>query len=271
MKGASIRSWSALLIGFVAYPLLTVLAAAGVFGADGAMYVSDFGLTAVVMLCAVIGLAGLATIGIGSAIARPWLVILVALMSWGVGNAVWAYYEAGLGVEVPFPGLADVFYLATIPIALVGMVIALSGFARFMPVRAQVLSAAAMGLALAAILWFAVLAPTSTGVTGSDLTAAIVAAAYPLGDATLLAASLAVLFATRKLRGGLVAIPWYPLSLGWVAFAIADTLFAVLVYMEVYSTGGWIDIGWGAGAALVAFGASLLADIQASPAGGEAS
>jgi hypothetical protein len=49
--------------------------------------------------------------------ARAWLLLGLSCLSWGCGQAVWTWYESVLGREVPFPSLADIGYLAFVPLA----------------------------------------------------------------------------------------------------------------------------------------------------------
>jgi len=43
--------------------------------------------------------------------AWSWGLLGAAVLSWGLGQFVWTWYETILGNEVPFPSLADVGYL----------------------------------------------------------------------------------------------------------------------------------------------------------------
>ena len=49
--------------------------------------------------------------------ARAWRMLGLACLSWGLGQAVWTWYESMLGREVPFPSLADIGYLMFVPLA----------------------------------------------------------------------------------------------------------------------------------------------------------
>jgi hypothetical protein len=48
---------------------------------------------------------------------RMWKLLGASALSWGSGQTAWAWYETVLGREVPFPSLADVGYLAAVPLA----------------------------------------------------------------------------------------------------------------------------------------------------------
>ena len=48
---------------------------------------------------------------------RAWRLLGLACLSWGCGQAAWTWYESVLGREVPFPSIADIGYLAFVPLA----------------------------------------------------------------------------------------------------------------------------------------------------------
>ena len=49
-----------------------------------------------------------------------WGIIALALLSYSLGDATWAFLEVGLKV-LPFPSIADAFYLAYYPLFLAGV------------------------------------------------------------------------------------------------------------------------------------------------------
>ena len=42
---------------------------------------------------------------------RGWLLIALGCLSFTIGQITWTYFESVCGIEVPFPGLADIGYL----------------------------------------------------------------------------------------------------------------------------------------------------------------
>lgn len=49
-----------------------------------------------------------------------WCLFMLAMINWAVGDTLWAYYELIVG-EVPYPSIADVFYLSTYIFFFVGI------------------------------------------------------------------------------------------------------------------------------------------------------
>ena len=52
---------------------------------------------------------------------RGWLLLGAGMVSWSIGESIWAYYEVFAGREVPFPSFADIGYLGMVPLALAGV------------------------------------------------------------------------------------------------------------------------------------------------------
>jgi hypothetical protein len=80
---------------------------------------SDLSLTAV----SVVG--GLTTLALALRMhgrdRRSWLLIGAGILSWGLGQAIWSYSELVLGMERPFPSLADAGYVPMIPLMFAGL------------------------------------------------------------------------------------------------------------------------------------------------------
>ena len=52
-----------------------------------------------------------------------WYLLAAAAVCWGLGQAVWTWFEVVLDEPVPYPGLADVGYLGAIPFLLAGVLV----------------------------------------------------------------------------------------------------------------------------------------------------
>src|SRR2546430_8891484 len=50
-----------------------------------------------------------------------WALMGISASLWAAGEVVWSIYEVGLAVDVPYPSLADVGFLAAVPFALAGI------------------------------------------------------------------------------------------------------------------------------------------------------
>ena len=166
-----------------------------------------------------------------------WAGLAVACLSWGIGQAVWSWYELVQHAATPFPGLADVAYLG-FP---VGAVIALTLFpanASHADRRRMTLDALLITSAIGLVSWATVLgAVVEAGGTSPFATA--VSVAYPLSDIVLLVVCVLVLSRARAYRVPLVFV-----AFGLLMMTVADGGFAYLVATESYATGSMFDLGW---------------------------
>ena len=107
-------------MGTVAVPRSTWLIAPG--SPRSVTIVNDIGQTVVPLLAAVrAGRRRPRARPVGCA--RRWFLLAGAALSWGIGQAIWTWYEVVLDQEVPYPGLADVGYLGAVPFLLAGVLL----------------------------------------------------------------------------------------------------------------------------------------------------
>ncbi|MEO5744105.1 MAG: GGDEF domain-containing protein, partial [Terracoccus sp.] len=166
-----------------------------------------------------------------------WAGLAMACLSWGIGQAVWSWYELVQHTDTPFPGLADLAYLG-FP---VGAVIALTLFpanASHADRRRMTLDALLITSAVGLVSWATVLgAVVEAGGTSPFATA--VSVAYPLSDIVLLVVCVLVLSRARAYR-----VPLAFVAVGLLMLTVADSGFAFLVATDSYSTGSMFDLGW---------------------------
>lgn len=181
------------------------------------------------------------------ALRRFWRLVAVATFTWGLGEAVWDYYQIGVGGQVPFPSFADLGFLAEVPL----MVAALLAFpvmrARSIARTLMLLDGALVASSMLFISWALVLGPVFRAHQGSAF-AQTVSLAYPAGDLIIVVVLLAV--AGRASLGA-----WRPLGLvgaGVLALALSDSTFAYLTESGSYGSGSILDVGWISGFLLMA-------------------
>ncbi len=179
---------------------------------------------------------------------RGWALFAASAASWCAGEVAWSIYEVGLGTTVPSPSIADVGFIAAIPLAIVGTLTfantprGTSEGLRLLLDRAIVtLSLLFMGWQLG--LNHALLA------TGGPLLPRLVSIAYPVGDILIgTVLLLSIRRATDEVQGRLLL-----LLAGLAANAIADSVFA---YTSVSGTFIYVvDGGWVVGYLMIALAA----------------
>ena len=170
--------------------------------------------------------------------ALTWTLSGVGVFAWGLGQAVWSYFEVGRGVEVPFPSLADAGFLIFPVLTAVGVAFYHASDMRRRSPLAALLEGSLLVASLFTISWFTLL----QGLVADGNLASLsfwLSLAYPVGDFVLVTM---VLHAVSRLRTAPMSL-WL-LCTGLVVMAIADSAFVWLIASGSFSTGGWVDLAW---------------------------
>jgi signal transduction histidine kinase len=169
---------------------------------------------------------------------RAWRLLGSAALAWGLGQVVWAYLELA-GHKTPFPSLADLGYLCTIPLLIAGVLAFPTA-----PMRATArLRTLLDGLLIAASLlflgWATVIGDALASSPASILKRAL-SLAYPLGD--IVAITIVLVMLTRSRGRGVVHLSLLALSVS--CLLIADLGFAYTTSDNQYGTGALFEAGW---------------------------
>lgn len=218
----------------------------------GLRWFSDVSLTAVSLGGGVVTL--LAAWAMKGRDRLSWVLIGSGILSWGAGQAAWTYMELVLGMDRPFPSLADAGYIPMIPLMFAGLLALPGSGTRGRSGRLTIgLDAFIVMACVATVSWFAVLGPIYIKADAS-WEEKFFGLVYPAGDVLLL----------FGLIGGL-ARGWFarrnpvvaPLMVGILLFITADLGFAALTVNDAYQSGSLIDLGWPLGFLFAAYAAVL--------------
>lgn len=186
----------------------------------------------------------------GGRVRVAWMLIGASAFSWGIGQAVWDWYQVVQGVQVPFPSFADAGYLSAVPLVLAGVLCFPVSHERIGSQVRNVLDGLIIAGALLVLSWNTVLgAVYHAGANGT--LAMVLSLLYPLSDVAIL--SMVLLRVRSAPIGG--SAPLLLLACGLVAAAVSDSAFAYLTATNTYGNGSVFDAGWIAGYLLVALGA----------------
>ncbi|MEV8505595.1 GGDEF domain-containing protein [Actinoplanes sp. NPDC051475] len=178
---------------------------------------------------------------------RGWTLIGAGMVSWTLGQLAWSYYEVALEVESPFPSVADLGYLVTVPLVLGGMAALIT--ARRGALR-TLLDGMIISGSLLFVSWAFVLGPI-IHIGGNTPLEWVVVLAYPIGDVAMASMALILLGHVHARERGAVAL----IGVGALGLAIGDSFFAYLVNIDAYTAGGLLDLGWFGGFILIGLGA----------------
>jgi len=162
---------------------------------------------------------------------KPARWLAAGFLFWFVGESTYSFYALFLGIEIPYPSLADAFWLAAYPLVLIGMFVFMHRF-RFAISRQQLITAFAVATLASGLVVVFLIGPVLA--LSSDLLTSIVDFAYPIFDVAMLFFSLLGVLA---FWGGSVGRGWYWLTSGTVLFAIGDVLFSYLTVSGTYYGG----------------------------------
>ena len=184
-----------------------------------------------------------------------WYLLAGGALSWGLGQAVWTWFEVVLDQIVPYPGLADVGYLATIPFLLAGVLTFPSASLHTIGRARAVID----GLITTSAMLFASYG-TFLGVIYAAgegrLVERILAVTYPAADIVTVSVVLAVL--ARRSQRWVGPLPLVGAAV--LALAVADSAFAYMTARGTYGDDPMTDLGWPLAFGLLAAAAWLPAD-----------
>jgi hypothetical protein len=177
-----------------------------------------------------------------------WALMGTSAGLWAAGEVVWSIYEVGLGVQVPYPSLADVGFLSAVPFAIAG-IRAFWSDARGTSASWRIwFDGVIVGLALTATAWGFGL----RSVWESNSTTKALDLAYPVGDILIGTVLILAIRRASNQQKGRMAL----LLAGVASYSIADSAFAYLTAQGAFSSvGSVLDTGWFAGFLLIALAA----------------
>jgi anti-anti-sigma regulatory factor len=166
----------------------------------------------------------------------PWYLFAAAQLAFGVGDAIFGYYEIALRREPPFPSIADPIYLGGYPLIALGIFLLIR---RLKSVEGHfaILDATTIALGFAVVQWVFVAQPQLEEEPHATVIEELSLIAYPAMDALLLGA-LARFF---------LAPAWRTRAFCYLAAGIVLLLMADEVYgaaPDDYIAGSWVDALW---------------------------
>ncbi|UUU20316.1 putative bifunctional diguanylate cyclase/phosphodiesterase [Streptomyces sp. DSM 40750] len=189
-----------------------------------------------------IGATGVVGIVLGIRLNRPahrlpWLLLAAGNFAFAAGQAAQIILIQLPDEEVPFPSIADGFYLAAYPLYAAGLL----GFVHWRTSwrdRASLVDALTLTVGLALLSWLFLIDPyaRAEGLTWVQKAFSI---AYPLGDILVLAMLLRLLAG----RGG-KSRSLMLLTVGTIGLLAADVAYGLIQLNGTWRTGTAVDLGW---------------------------
>lgn len=158
---------------------------------------------------------------------RAYVALAAGMTLWFVAEMVWAYNSIILGIEVPFPSIADVLWLAGYgPLGFHLFTTSWMYGARLKSLKTLAVSAAVAAFSIAYIYGLV----SVSELTGPNASVELaITIAYPVFSAILVVPAVVAILNSGK--GELTAIPWIFIS--WVLTVLADSLFGFTAVMGI--------------------------------------
>ncbi|MDP9304048.1 MAG: HAMP domain-containing histidine kinase [Actinomycetota bacterium] len=189
-----------------------------------------------------IGLTAVVAIVVGVRLHRPsdtlpWYLFAAGQALFVFGDVIAYNYERFFGRPLPFPSIADVFYLAVFPVIVAGLLLLIRRRKRGRD-RASLIDSLIIATGIGLLSWVFLIAPYAHD--GSLSTPArLTSMAYPLMD--LLVLSVAVRLAVS---GGNRGRSYYLTITSIAALFASDATYGWLQLHSSYQPGGLLDGGW---------------------------
>ena len=177
-----------------------------------------------------------------------WILMGLAVIAWAAGDTYFTH-EFVNDPSPPAPSFADVGYLAVYPLAYAAIVLLLR--ARIGSLRGGVWLDGIIGAFAVGAIGTAIVLQAVLGTIGGSTAAVATNLAYPLADVTLIALVVWTLAVTGWRPGRI----WGFLATGLLVFAVSDCLYLYDTATGTYFDGSVTDLGWAAGAVLLAWAA----------------
>ncbi|WP_046212502.1 DUF4084 domain-containing protein [Paenibacillus wulumuqiensis] len=184
-----------------------------------------------------------------------WLLAALGCYSYFVAEVIWLFYENILGVEVPFPGPSDIFYILQVTFYMSAFIYKLTREKRGYPVIRLLLDISIVMTVISTFSWEFLIGPIISTMGSDPLSPSIMLSiGYALGDLALLFGAMSIYFDIRYTMSNIVILTLFT---GLLSQVIGDSIFLYMIVDETYSSGSWSDPLFILGLLLVGFAGFL--------------
>ncbi len=221
-------------------------------------HLSSLFLTGIPLFGGVVGLYIAKSWGLfKSLVGKSLFLFSLGLLSWGLGNLVWAYYNFFLDVHIPYPSWADLGYLPSYIFWTIGIIYLPHVVGKKLYIQKKYGKLLFLiPIFVLALSHYLVVFITKNSLVFSPVTSItklFFDIAYPVADAIILTAALLV-GTSFKFLGGKYKLAMYSFVAGFCFLYIADFLFSYTTTAGIFHDGGIIDIFFIVGYSFLTFG-----------------
>jgi len=170
-----------------------------------------------------------------------WFCFALGVALWFLGELSWSIYTLALGVETPYPSIADAFWLTAFAPIYVALLLYIKPFKMVLSKR-SIVAVALIIAALCAVVTLFLIGPILS--SAEEFVTLVADLAYPILDLILLSAALLGLMIFFK---GRVGLSWLLICLALICDAVADLLFSYTTLQGTYYNGHPLELfyHWG--------------------------
>lgn len=179
---------------------------------------------------------------------RIWLYLAVGLVLWLLGEITWSIYTLALSASIPYPSVADVFWIAGYLPIVIALLLYIAPFKDALSLK-SVLSAVAVALLADVGVFVVLIGPVFS--PSADPATRLFDFAYPVLDMMLLGVSITGMLLFLP---GRISRLWVWLNLGLVSYVIADILFSYSSALGTYYDGHPLELLYFLGDAAILLG-----------------
>lgn len=184
--------------------------------------------------------------GFRSSIGKSVIFLSTGLLTWGIGTLVFAYYNIVLNLEVPYPSLADLFYIISWPLWVYGII----NLSKATGVKFQLenikgrLVFFIIPIISIVLSYYLLIVVARDGIiiTSSEFLKTFFDLAYPIGDIIILTSVLLIYGLSFKYLGGYFKWPIIMILAGFMFNYFGDFSFIYTVTKETYYVANWVDL-----------------------------
>jgi len=171
-------------------------------------------------------------------VSMVWLGYSLGMLLWLLGESTWALYTLWYSIPIPYPSVADVFWLAGYLPLLISLIVQAWPLREVFATK-QMRATIILMFALAFGLLVVLVPPTYASSLGGGFVTLAVSLAYPLLDVALLSVALPMVFLFRK---GIFWRPFLFVAVGFILTFVADVLFTWTNLNGTYYDGNYLEL-----------------------------
>lgn len=199
------------------------------------------------IICGITGLTKSKLWGsFSSYIGRFIIFLSLGFITWGLGTLIIGYYNLFQNLAYPYPSVADLFYITSWPLWLIGMF----NLSKATGARSQFKKPAGKILALFIVIFalaisyylLFTLARGGLYIDGESYLRLFFDFAYPVGDIVIITSSLLLFGLSFNYLGGRFKIPILIIIFGFILNYTADIIFTYINTVGIYQVGNWVDM-----------------------------